>query len=516
MGFLDRSRNIITDLISVVSPKRAFQRQRFQTATQALRKYEAASHTRRTAGWKTTSASATEEAKGALTTLRNRSRDLYRNNPYAKRAIEALADNLVGSGIRPAPVAASKQGDKRIKKLWADWANKTWCDFDGKFNLYGLQWLAAKTLFESGEVLIVKRKSADPKLPVPIQLQVLEADYIDTSKDYRAMRSGEKEIIQGVEYDTNGKRVAYWLYDRHPGDGWALESKRVPVEDVLHVYPVDRPGQVRGVPVGTSSIIRLRDFDEYEDAQLIRQKIAACFAAFVTDDPDADVTGGNANQSAPLEKLEPGIIETLPAGKQITFANPPSTEGYDVYTRTILRAVAVGYGVTYEVMTGDLSNVNFSSGRMGWIEFHRLITRMQELLFIPQFCDPVWDWFLEAGVISMQVRQSQVTSATWTAPRREMIDPEKEVRGMKEQVRTGLIPWQELVRQNGYDPEEVLQMLADDKKAFDAAGLKFEWNPEVPVKGSAAPDPGADGGQKKPDPNRDLADLLTLVKTLNG
>lgn len=513
MGFLDSTRNLLTDVISVVSPKRAFQRQRYLTATNTIRAYEAAAHTRRTAGWKTTSASATEESRGAINTLRNRSRDLFRNNPYAKRAIEALADNLVGSGIRPSPLSAGKTADKRIKKLWAEWANKVWCDYDGKFNLYGLQWLAAKTLFESGEVLIVKRKTADKRLPVPIQLQVIEADYIDTSKDFRAMKPGDKEIIQGVEYDDSGRRVAYYLYDRHPGDGWGLTSKRVPVEDVLHVYPVERPGQVRGVPVGTSSMIRLRDFDEYEDAQLIRQKIAACFAAFVTDDPDADVAG-SPKQTDELEKLEPGIIEYLPTGKQITFANPPSTEGYDVYTRTILRAVATGYGVTYEMMTGDLSNVNFSSGRMGWIEFHRLITRFQELLFIPQFCDPVWDWFMEAAVIGLQLRSTQVTSATWTAPRREMIDPVKEVQGMKEQMRTGLIPWQEMVRQNGYDPEEVLQMLSDDKKAFDGAGLKFEWDPEVPLKGSAAP--GEDKPEDKPgDTKRDLEEFVTLLKALN-
>lgn len=498
MGILDNTRNMLTDIVSVFSPRRAFQRQRYLTATEALRSYEAASRTRRTAGWKATGASANEESRGAITTLRNRSRDLFRNNPYAKRAIEALADNLVGAGIRPSPVAAGKQADKRIKKLWADWANKTWCDYDGKFNLYGLQWLAAKTLFESGEVLIVKRKVADKMLPVPLQLQVLEADYIDTGKDVRALTAGDREIIQGVEYDPNGKRVAYWLFDRHPGDGYALTSKRVLAEDVIHVYPVERAGQVRGVPVGTSSIIRLRDFDEYEDAQLIRQKIAACFAAFVTDDPDAQITGGGSGSEAQLEKLEPGIIEYLPAGKTITFANPPSTEGYDVYTRTVLRAVASGYGVTYEMMTGDLSNVNFSSGRMGWIEFHRLITRMQELLFIPQFCDPVWDWFLEASVVAMQLRPSQITSATWTAPRREMIDPVKEVQGMREQMRSGLIPWQEMVRQNGYDPEEVLQMLSDDKKAFDAQGLKFEWDPAVPVGKGETPAPEGDAQTSKP------------------
>lgn len=513
MAFLDNTRNFITDVIAVFSPKRAFQRERFTAATSHMRAYEAAARTRRTAGWKTTSASATEETRGSLETLRNRSRDLFRNNPYAKKAIEGLADNLIGTGIRPSPVDAGKQAAKRIKKMWSSWADKVHCDYDGRFNLYGLQWLAAKTFFESGEVLIVKRKVADKRLPVPIQLQVIEADYIDTSKDFRAMKAGETEIVQGVEYDRSGKRVAYWLFDRHPGDGWALESKRVPVEDVLHIYPVERPGQVRGVPVGTSAMIRLRDFDEYEDAQLIRQKIAACFAAFVTDDPNAETSTGATGDQEQLEKLEPGIIEYLPTGKQVTFANPPSTEGYDVYTRTILRAIAAGYGVTYEMMTGDLSNVNFSSGRMGWIEFHRLITRMQDLIFVPQMCTPIWDWFMEAAVVSVQLRESQVVNATWTSPRREMIDPVKEVQGLKEQARSGFLPWQEIVRSMGYDPEEVIEQLKADKALFTEAGLQFEWDPSVAVAGGPKP---ADGADPNPaDGNRsqddDLGELLKIV-----
>ncbi len=494
MGFLDRARDSVTDLLAVISPKAAFRRQRYSSAMGLVRKYEAASHTRRTAGWKTTSASAVEETRGALNTLRNRSRDLYRNNPYAKRAIEGLADNLVGTGLRPSPTDAGKAADKKIKKLWAAWANKVKCDFDGKFNFYGLQWLAAKTFFESGEVLIVKRKTADPAIPVPIQLQVLEPDYIDTSKDFRSLKPGEPEIIQGVEYDRSGKRVAYWLYERHPGDGFGIESRRVPAEDVLHIYPVERAGQVRGVPVGTSATIKLRDFDEYEDAQLIRQKIAACFAAFVTNDPDAEVSVNSSSESDRLEKLEPGIIEYLPTGKQVTFANPPSTEGYDLFTRTILRAVAIGYGVTYEMMTGDLSNVNFSSGRMGWIEFHRLITRLQTLVFIPQMCDPIWDWFLDAAVISLQIRESQKTDATWTAPRREMIDPVKEVLGLQEQVKSGFTPWQDVVRMMGYDPEDVMEKLKADKDAFEAAGV----TPDFGGNTNAAESNAADGAAAPP------------------
>lgn len=448
-----------------------------------LRGYDAAQKGRRGGRWSPGSLSVNEEHKSARQTLRDRSRDLVRNNPYTKRAIEGLADNLIGTGIRPAPINGTKLSERKIKKLWNDWADRTWCDYDGKNNLYGLQHLAATTLLESGEVLVIRRRSSDSRLPIPIQLQVLEGDYIDTTRD-RITTVGGGEVRQGVEFDGNGRRVAYWLYQRHPGDGWWTESRRVPVEDVLHIYPVTRPGQIRGVPVGTSSMVRIKDFDEYEDAQLMRQKIAACLAMVVSDDLDqGSPSDSNIDD---FDRLEPGAIIKARPGQTITTVSPPAADGYDVYTRTVLRAVAAGYGVTYEMMTGDLSNVNFSSARMGWIEFSRLITRVQELVLIPQMCTPLWDWFLDAAVLGMQIREGQKVDATWTSPRREMIDPSKEVRGMKELVRSGFGSWQEIVRQLGYDPDEVLDQLKKDKEAFEAAGLAHEWSPQVAMKGVGA------------------------------
>lgn len=467
--------SIIDRIIEFVNPAAAFKRARFRYAAEQLRKFEAASRgTRRTANWDARSSSANEEINLALPTLRNRMRDLVRNNPYAKRAIQGLATNIVGTGIRPS-ISGNKKSEKRLKETWKQWAESTKCDWDGKNKLYGLQRLAVRTMMESGEVLILKRRVSEARMPVPIQLQVLEPDFIDTLKD-GIPTVGGGEIIQGIEFDAQGKRVAYWLYDRHPGDSrWHGVSKRVPADDVLHIYTVDRPGQVRGVPVGVSAMLRLRDFDEYEDAQLIRQKIAACFSVFVQAD-DSTTSSGNLSD---FERTEPGMIYKTNPGETVTFANPPGTDGYDIYTRTILRAVAVGFGVSYEMMTSDLSNVNFSSGRMGWIEFHRVITEIQEHVVIPQMCESIWDWFIEAAQIVGIIREP--IAASWTSPRREMIDPVKEVHGMSEMVKNGFASWQEIVRQNGGDPDELAVELGKDIETFDALNMKPACDPRYGV-----------------------------------
>jgi lambda family phage portal protein len=479
--------SIIDNLIGAISPKMAFRRAQYRIATERMRKFEAAAKTKRTEGWEARSNSANNEMRSAHTILRDRSRDLVRNNPYAKRAVQGLAANIIGTGIRPAPIETTKPSAKRIKKLWRDWATKVKCDFDGKNNIYGLQHLAVRTIMESGEVLIIRRKTSDASSPIPIQLQVLEPDYLDHMRDGLAVAGGG-EIIQGVQVDAKGKKVAYWLYDRHPGDGrMYASSKPVPAEDVIHIYTVDRPGQMRGIPVGVSAMVRLKDFDEYEDAELLKKKIEAAFAVFVQQDKDS-TTKGDLDE---FENITPGSIYKGNPGDTITFPTLPSTSGYDMYSKTILRAIAAGFGVTYEMLTNDLSNVNFSSGRMGWLEFHRIVTYIQELVLVPQMCDPIWDWFMEAAVISLQLRESQVASATWTAPRREMIDPVKETQGLSDQVKNGFVSRQEVVRQMGSDPDEVNVEIAQDIATFDELGIKPACDARfgVQVKAAAAEKP---------------------------
>jgi lambda family phage portal protein len=225
-------------------------------------------------------------------------------------------------------------------------------------------------------------------------------------------------------------------------------------------------------------MLRLRDFDDYEDAQLMRQKVAACFSVFITDP-----TGEAGNDQKPrIDRLEPGLIEDLAPGKQVTFANPPAADGYNDYSRNVLRAIAAGYGTTYEAMTGDLSNVNFSSGRMGWLEFQRLIGEWQQFMLLPMLCDRAWSAFIEGGVISgLLPMAARSVTAAWTFPAREMIDPVKEIKGKSEEVRNGFMSWQEAVREFGRDPETVLQQMKEDAENFTRLGLFPTSDPRFDV-----------------------------------
>jgi len=194
-------------------------------------------------------------------------------------------------------------------------------------------------------------------LGIPIQLQLLEADHLDHM--YSTPRSTtENYVIQGVEYAPSGKRVAYYIFPFHLAEGGVIRT-RIPAEDVIHLFRPRRIGQVRGLPSGTSGHVRMRDLDEFEDAELLKQKVSACFAAFVQDSSDS-IVQGPANAEADLDRIEPGTIETLPTGKSMVFSNPPVTNGQGEFVKTKLRSIASSYGITYESMTSDYSNVNLN------------------------------------------------------------------------------------------------------------------------------------------------------------
>lgn len=483
-------KNWIDSVVSYVSPEAGVRRLKARAIETAVnghfgkRKYDAADSGRRTSGWFTPSTSANSEIQGSLSKIRDRARDLARNNSHAIAAHNAIVSNTIGTGILLQAIDKAKSRASKFQDAWRLWAETTDCDAEGMQNMYALQSLAMKCIVESGEVLVRKIfvKQERPN-QIPLKIQILEPDFLDTSKDGYQVGKGNK-VIQGIEFNEKGDRVAYWIWNQHPGDynliqnGRGLQSVRVDASQIKHIYKVDRPGQVRGVPWSHGVVINIQDLEEYEDASLVKQKVAAAFAAFVID---LNGQPENSDQQILSEKIEPGIIETLGAGKDIRFPSPPSVAEYDPFTKNFLRKIAKGYGITYESMTGDYSNVNFSSGRMGWIEFHRNIEAWRWKMFIPMFCEGIYDWFLEAAILAGVDSQKPAGSA-WTPPRREMIDPGSEISAMVNSTRAGLVPLQENIRSLGYDPDDVYRMMKEDNDKLDANGLILDSDPRKTMK----------------------------------
>jgi lambda family phage portal protein len=425
-----------------------------------LRAFESAKQSRRTENWFTRNGGPNADIRTAWSLLVRRHQDLVDSNPWANRAVRVITNNWVGDGIIGSPVGATK----RYNDAWTDWADSVYCDWDGKLNWYGLQALIARTTAVRGSCLIRRRidLSLQDRGLVGLQLQVMEPDYLDFGRD-----DGSK-IRFGQQYDSQGKLQGYWLRQSHPGEtewrGVRIQSEFVPASEIIHTYEVNRPGQGIGVPFGSAVLLNLRDIDDITSAMLLKTKIAACFTAFVYSNEPSDL----ASTTPLTETLEPGAIEILPDGKSITFANPPQSPDYVSQNKHHLHAVAAGYGISYEALTGILSDVNFSSARMGFLEFHRNIAAWRWNISIPQVMDPVHQWFNEVARVA-QIRGPR--KVIWTPPRRELIDPAKEVRALIEGVKAGFFSLSEIQRSLGYIPSEVMNELEEDIANARAKGL---------------------------------------------
>jgi lambda family phage portal protein len=479
--------NALDRIIGWVSPALGLQRARARAALSAVNGYEAAKAGRRGNRQARTQSSANAVIGRDGLALRARSRYLARNNPYAARAIDILVANIIGEGIMAQPATGDEAADKRVLDLWRRWVDQA--DAVGQLDFYGLQAQAVRTWVESGEVLARRRvRRASDGLIVPLQIQVIEPDYLDPSRDTIRPSVGDNVVVQGIELDIRGRRVAYWLYREHPGDITAalrsdsLSAVRVTADQVAHLYRIQRPGQLRGVPWLAPAIVRLDDLDEYHEAALVKAKIEACFGAFVTQQAGVDGTPlGNevdASTGERIESFEPGMIGYLQPGESVEFANPTGSSAFEPFTLHTLQAIAVATGVTYDQLTGDLRQANYSSLRAGKIEFRRLVRQMQWHAVVPMLCQPVWDWFVASATLSGALPDRPGGyPVRWVPPAHEPIDPYKDVQAEIEAIRSGLSTWKQAVGRQGYDPDEQLREIQATNEALDAAGIVVTADP---------------------------------------
>ena len=440
--------------------------------------------------------------------LRARTRDIHRNNPYAAAAGESYTANLIGCGIKPASLVENPELRKEIKRVWNLWVDE--CDADGVADFYGLQSIIARALFDTGEIFarFRPRKSSDG-LTVPLQIQLLESDMLPYWDNRQAPQS-QNTIMNGVEFDALGRRVAYWFYRVHPGDaiieptGDSRMQVRVPASEVVHIYKPLRAGQVRGVPILAPAVVKLWMLDQYDDAELDRKKTAAMYAGFVTTDlgedfmPDAkDDPNGDDVLVAPLE---PGTMQVLKPGESVEFSSPADVGGsYEMFQYRQLTSAFAAMGVPYVLGTGDLRRANYSSLRGALVEFRRKIEQTQHLVIAFQFGSPVWKRWMSDAVLSgaLDIRdfvknRGVYVSARWIAPKFDWVDPMKDRQAEKLAVDAGFKSRSDVVEAEGYDPEENDARIVADHEREKELGLFF------PVKQAATTQPG--------DPNAPTAD----------
>ncbi len=466
-------RNLLDRVIGFFSPE-AEQRRMLARATIELntRAYDIAK-TFPVSDWTTANKnSANKETKDAIEPGRNKARSLDQNNPYAQKATNVIVSEVVGYGIHANITGKNNTQTKKLKAAWKMWAESTNCDYEGQQNFYGLQSLVMRSVVISGEGLA--KKFVDKTGP---KIQLLESDFLNAKKD-------EGLVTQGIELDSNGRRTKYHLYKTHPGDkNPSDETLTVPAADVLHVFKKERPGQVRGVTWFHAVAEKMKDLDDFQYASLVRQKVQACFAAFITTSGnDAMVDAATLKLKRQAEfNLQPSTVRYLNQGEDIKFASPAQSNGYDAFNRETLRSIASGLGISYESLTGDFSQSNYSSSRMGDIRMRKNIEHWRWNMLIPQFCEPAFRWFLEYAKIQGLLTDDDLlkgnVKVAWVAPAFSIIDPSKEILSLQREVRSGFKSYKEACTELGRDPDQVLEDVVEYNKKFDDMKISFDIDP---------------------------------------
>lgn len=409
--------------------------------------------------------------EGFLNVARGRARDAARNAPFARRAIELMVTNIVGAGIVP------RFDDRAIQALWTTWEDE--CDADDMRDIYGLQESAVRAWWEGGEAFIrIRPRRPEDGLVVPLQLNLLEADMLPLFD--QTLSDGNK-IVQGVEFNLIGKRVAYWFHKTHPGDehgyGVSLDSlTRVPAEYVIHLFEVLRPGQVRGFPQLATALQRIQQLSDYDEATIERQKLAASLTLIITrpeaTSPGVDPITGDEMEGRSVSDIAPGSAYQLYPGEDIKAPSLPSLGGeYEAFNRVQHRAVAASVGLPYELLTGDFAGMSDRTARVIINEYRRRVEQHQWHRVVRQMMRVVHREFITAGKLSGAIALNASPAVRWVTPAWPYFHPVQDVDSMQKEIDAGLRSRQDAIYSRGNDPETVLAERVEDLRNEAATDL---------------------------------------------
>lgn len=463
------------------------------------RMYAAAESSRLTGGWTPANTSADHELSSSLRQLRARSRALCRDVSYAKRAKLLVVNNVIGSGIGMQAQVYTTRGElaKRInddiEAAWAEWSVADSCHTGGGLHFSEFERTCMAQVFEAGEVFIRKHQRAFGASKVPYALELIEAERIAdelTSQSVSA-RTGA-EVRMGIEVDQFHRPVAYYIRTRHPneytfGSATAELVERVPADQIIHLASRSRWPQVRGEPWLHAVISTLKNMAGYTEAEIVRARTQACTVGAIETPEDAASFGEQQEDGSVVMEVEPGVFKRLNPGEK--FAAGPSgspNPALSEFMRYMLREFAAGAGPSYESVSRDYSQSNYSSSRLALLD-DRDLWRVVQSWFINAFRVPVHrEWLRQAVMIgaipSIGVESYALDMAKFEAVRFRprgwgWVDPTKEVEAFKAAVRAGFMTQQGVLATSGDDVEEIIDQLKKEREMANAAGVVLETDP---------------------------------------
>lgn len=445
---------------------------RARGARVTTRRFDGAIVDRLTASWIGTANSIDHELRGDLDRLRQRSRDLFKNNEYAKKFGRMVRNNVVGAEgftLQVRAVGTNGQPDSAdnnaVESAFWRWSRPQHCDVTGRQSFADICRSLMMAAARDGEFLVRKVRGGE----FGLQLQVLDASRLDTSCNREATQ-GQNAIVMGVELNQYRAPVAYHVFTS--ASPMRRERERWPASEVMHGFMPIEDEQTRGVPWLHAAMRRLNDLNGYREAAVIAARIGASKMGFfvspdgeppTSDDKDAD---GNFTQQA-----APGEFDVIPTGYDFKSFDPAYPhDQFDAFCKAALRGIASAAGVSYNGLANDLENVNFSSIRAGVLD-ERDEWMVIQNWFITTFLVPIYEEWVElallrgairlpAGSVLPAAKLNKYLDHQWQGRRWQWVDPVKDIDAAIKAIEHRLASPQQIAAQTGRDLEEVVADIA--------------------------------------------------------
>lgn len=466
------------------------------------RMYAAAKASRLTSDWHGDDTSADAELVSSLRKLRGRSRQLCRDSSYAKRAKRLVVNNVVGpTGIGMQAQIKTNDGklikrvNDEIEEVWTQWCLAESCHIGGRLHFVSFERALMAEIFEAGEVFVRLHYVTAGRSRIPLTLELIEAERLADDFAQPGPTVAGNHIRMGVEVDRYYRPQAYWIRDRHPGEvrwpiGSSAKYERVPASDVIHLALIERWPQTRGEPWLHAAARRLNDMDGYAEAEIVKARKQANESGWIETSEDVGSYGELQEDGSAEEESEPGVYKRLNPGEEVKQPSPTApNSAFADFMRAMLREVSAGAGPSYEAISRDYSQSNYSSSRMGILD-DRDEYRFIQWFMIRDFrqrLHPIWlqQAMLSRTLMTISLEQYAANPLKFEGVRYKprgwtWVDPTTEVGAYKEAVECGFTTVTDVVAQtaNGQDIEDVLTVRDQELEMMREKGLVFTTSPE--------------------------------------
>ena len=464
-----------------IAPKRYAQRKVVENLLRMQERMvarDAADHGRlKGSKWLASRLSVNSELEIEQEDTRNRSRDLYLNDPIAAGYVKGRVTNVVGTGLTPqaqiqAGDAIDQERAEKLNRQIEEVARRQMkrADLSGLRSLWMIQRLVQRCVDRDGEAFVVFSDRLNDRRPVPLSVEVVSVHRVVTPPG----KEGEPDVRLGRRVDRDGVVVSYFVRRAEPNDTkeWDETYDEVPASRVCHIYEEEEANQARGWPAATPNMKTLKNAADYEEAVIIARQVKACFTAFIPkSNPMGAAIGaatGTTSSGQRLQSLEPGLVHYYdPAAEgKIEFADPGGGgEGdHSQYMESLYRKTAAGYNYPSEALTKNYGAMNFSSSRASLIE-GRIEFDAGQMFQVDLFLGRWWELLVQEAVIAGLVDISPqeflaaphvFTRHFWIPARRDWVDPLKDVTANNKAVEGGITSKTMVAAASGSDFDTVL------------------------------------------------------------